>query len=217
MESPRTGTNSFAGPITVASGDEYLGAIGGSTSLSTAVNLATNNLFLVGSGGNLALSGTITGPSTSTITKNGTGTDTISNNNSASFAGSTIVNQGVLAVSADGALGNGSGAVTVKNGGGLGFSGGVTYATAQPVSIIGFGTTGNGAIENLSGTNSFAGPITLALNATIGSDSRHSLTLSGNAVSLAGLHSDWHWFRQHSDQRRHRRERNHRHPQRPSG
>ncbi len=179
-----SGTNSFAGTITVSSGDEYLGAIGGTTTLSTPINLATNNLFLVGSGGNLTLSGAITGPTTSTITQNGTGTDTIAHNNSAGFAGSTVINQGVLAVAANGALGNGSGSVTVNSGGGLGLTGDVTYATVQPVSIAGIGTIGNGAIENLSGTNSFAGPLTLAGNSTIGSDAG-TLTLSGN-IALNG-------------------------------
>src|SRR5206468_7737263 len=75
------GTNTFAGPITVSSGDEYLGATAGQLTLTTAISLANKNLFLVGSGGNLVLSGAVSGPATSTITKSGPGTATLSANN----------------------------------------------------------------------------------------------------------------------------------------
>ena len=45
--------------------------------------------------------------------------------------------------------------------------------------MSGSGPAGNGAIENVSGANTFLGPITLSGGATIGSDA-DSLTLGGN-------------------------------------
>jgi hypothetical protein len=72
----------------------------------------------------------------------------------------------------------------VASGAALAFSSNVNYTTAEPLSIAGTGPAGNGAIENISGTNSFAGPITLAGPASIGSDAG-SLTLGG-AISGTG-------------------------------
>ena len=78
-------------------------------------------------------------------------------------------------------------AVTVANGAALGFTNNVNYTTPQAVSINGSGPAGNGAIENISGTNSFAGPITLNLggDATVGAVSGTALTLAGN-INLFG-------------------------------
>jgi autotransporter-associated beta strand protein len=180
------GTDTFVGPITVSSGDEFLGATAGQLTLTTPISLTSNNLFLVGNGGNLVLSGAITGPTTSTITKSGTGNATLSANNSG-FQGADIITGGVLAAAANNALGDGVHSTVTVLGGGLGFTGGINYSTTQAVSIAAAGTSGNGAIENLSGTNSFAGPITLNLggDATVGADAGTALTLSG-AINLFG-------------------------------
>jgi hypothetical protein len=72
----------------------------------------------------------------------------------------------------------------VANGAALAFSSNVNYTTAEPVSIAGTGPAGNGAIENISGTNSFAGPITFAASASIGSDA--GLLTLGGAISGTG-------------------------------
>ncbi len=176
------GTDTFAGPVTVSSGDEYLGATAGQLSLGASVDLTGGNLVLVDNGGDLLLSGAISGPTTSTISKTGTGTATLSADNSG-FQGATTVSAGLLALAANNALGDGvHSTVQVLDGGGLGFSGGINYSTPQAVSIIGSGSAGNGAVENVSGTNSFAGPITLNLggDATVGADSGTALILSGN-------------------------------------
>ena len=64
------------------------------------------------------------------------------------------------------------------------FSGGVNYTTAQSTAIVGSGPLGNGAIENISGSNTFNAPITLAGNATIGSDAG-TLNLTNPTLTLA--------------------------------
>jgi len=81
-------------------------------------------------------------------------------------------------VTADGALGSASGRTTVSAGATLAFSGGVNYATPEPVTIAGAGLDGAGALSNLSGANVFAGPVTLGATPSIGSVSG-SLKLTG--------------------------------------
>ena len=46
----------------------------------------------------------------------------------------------------------------MNSGGALAFAGGVNYTIAEPTTISGSGPAGNGAIENISGTNSLAAP-----------------------------------------------------------
>ncbi len=72
--------------------------------------------------------------------------------------------------------------IVVNKGGALAFTGGLDYNTAEPITISGSGPAGNGAIENISGTNAFAIPITLSGAATIGSDAG-SMTLGGNIAA----------------------------------
>jgi autotransporter-associated beta strand protein/T5SS/PEP-CTERM-associated repeat protein len=98
------------------------------------------------------------------------------------FTGGVTVSNGTLVATVNKALGPGSGAVTVASGGTLAFSNTVAYATAQPVTIHGDGTGNAGALRNLSGNNSFAGPVTLGSAAAIGSDAG-TLTLSGNVTN----------------------------------
>jgi autotransporter-associated beta strand protein len=126
------------------------------------------------------------------LVKNGRGITTINNDNSndpdgggplTAWSGNVTINQGLLVVTANGALGNTTGTTTVNNGGTLALRGGVTYSTAEAVTITGRGiergfNQSAGAIYNDGGTNSFAGAITLAADAAVGSR-EGVLTLSG--------------------------------------
>ncbi len=108
----------------------------------------------------------------------GNGTLTLSQTNS--YLGSTTIDSGTLVVTANGAMGPATATGIVVNGGGaLAFTGGLNYTTAEPITISGAGPAGNGAIENISGTNIFAAPITLSGTAAIGSDAG-AMTLGGN-------------------------------------
>ena len=114
------------------------------------------------------------------VTMTGTGTLTLSNTNT--YSGSTTIDAGTLVVTANGAMGPATAAgIVVNTGGALAFTGGVNYTTAEPITISGSGPAGNGAIENISGTNTFAGPITVSGTATIGSDAG-TMTLGGNII-----------------------------------
>ncbi len=108
----------------------------------------------------------------------GSGTLTLTNTNT--YLGSTTIDAGTLVVMANGALGPATATgIVVNAGGALALSGGLNYTTAEPITISGAGPAGNGAIENISGTNTFAIPITLSATATIGSDAG-ALTLGGD-------------------------------------
>ena len=111
------------------------------------------------------------------LTMTGDGTLVLPNTNT--YLGATTIDAGTLIVSADGAMGPAAAAgVFVNPGGALAFNGGVDYATAESVTISGSGPFGNGAIESISGTNAFAGPITVSGDAVIGADAG-TLTLTG--------------------------------------
>jgi autotransporter-associated beta strand protein len=111
------------------------------------------------------------------LTMTGTGTLTLSKTNT--YVGATTVSAGTLVVAANGALGPATDPGTVvSNGGALAFSGGVSYTGAAPITVSGSGPAGHGAIENLSGTNSFAGNITVSGPTAIGADAG-TLTLGG--------------------------------------
>ena len=112
------------------------------------------------------------------LIKTGTGTLTLSKTNS--YSGSTTINAGTLVVTANGAMGPATApGIVVDTGSALAFTGGLHYTAAEPITISGSGPAGNGAIENISGTNTFAIPITLSGPSTIGSDAG-TMTLGGN-------------------------------------
>ena len=85
---------------------------------------------------------------------------------------------GKLVVAANQAMGTNAGGATVADGATLGFQGNINYSATEALGIRGSGVGGVGAIENLSGNNSFAGAITLSAAGTIGSTAG-TLTLTG--------------------------------------
>jgi autotransporter-associated beta strand protein len=95
------------------------------------------------------------------------------------FTGSFTVMQGTLIPRVDGSLSTIAAPLNVLSTGTLAFKGNLTYAQAKPVFV-----GGTGGIQNISDTNSFAGPITLlsstALKGTLG-----TLTLSGVVAGAA--------------------------------
>jgi autotransporter-associated beta strand protein len=119
------------------------------------------------------------------VTMTGTGTLTLSRANT--YIGSTTVDGGTLVVTANGALGPATATgIVVNSGGALALAGGVNYTTAEPISLSGPGPAGNGALENLSGTNTFTTPLTLSGTAAIGSNAG-TLTVAG--AITAGPHT----------------------------
>jgi fibronectin-binding autotransporter adhesin len=118
-----------------------------------------------------ALSGTA-------ITKSGDGRLVLSGNNT--FTDATTVSAGVLEVRAANALGTTGNGTTVAAGASLALAGNVT-TVAEPLSLNGAGSGSAGALVNLEGTNTFAGPVTLATDASVVA-AAGSLTLSGGVA-----------------------------------
>ena len=108
------------------------------------------------------------------ITKLGTGTLNISGNNS--YSGTTAVSAGVLNIQHANALGNTGGVTTVASGAALQIQGDITTA-AEALTLSGTGISTDGALRNISGTNTYAGAITLGADTQINSDAG-TLTLN---------------------------------------
>lgn len=138
------------------------------------INDKTANLYTVPSSPNLRVA-----VGNNSLTKNGTGTLTLTNQNN-SYEGPTTINQGQLVVTADHALGATSAGTQVNAGAILGFSN-VNYATAEPVILNG------GTISGLTGTSSFAGPISLIANSFVDAAASAALSLNGVISGSFGL------------------------------
>ena len=131
------------------------------------------------------------------LIKNGSGIVTINSNNSdgaTPWTGNVTINQGMVVVTTNGALGTTAGTTTVNDGGVMAFrataAGNVAYTTAETVTIRGHGVSRGGegqtgAIYNDGGTNSFAGNVTLAAHSSLGSR-EGTLTLGGVISDGAG-------------------------------
>ena len=101
--------------------------------------------------------------------------------NANTYTGTTAINQGTIVVTANNAFGSSSGGVTVAT---VRLPGALKRElhNGRGLTVAGTGPAGNGAIESLGGTNTFAGPITLSGNAAIGVDA-NTLTLSGSIAA----------------------------------
>ncbi len=110
------------------------------------------------------------------ITKTGVGE--LGLNASNSYSGVTTVNDGLLIVRNSFALGTTAGGTVVNNGAVLDLNLGVAIGT-EALTLAGTGQGSFGALNSSSGSNSWAGSITLFSNATISVDAGDVLNISG--------------------------------------
>ncbi|WP_254508229.1 autotransporter-associated beta strand repeat-containing protein [Anatilimnocola floriformis] len=140
----------------------------------TRFNNVANANLIVTTG---SFAGVISG--TGGIVKNTTGTVTLTGANT--YDGLTDISAGILQISTPTGLGSAVGATTITSGAQLRLSGGITVA-GESVTINGVGDVGQqGALNGLSGNNTWAGPViigTTATNNRVGSTAG-TLTLSG--------------------------------------
>ncbi len=127
------------------------------------------------------------------ITKTGTGTLVLSGANS--YDGTTTVSAGVLNIQNSTALGTTTGSTSVTSGATLQIQGvnvgaeALTLNGAGVASVSGGAIGQNGALVNVSGTNSYGGLLTLGSASTISSDSgtlnlTNTGTISGSGFAL---------------------------------
>ena len=103
------------------------------------------------------------------------------------FTGPVTVNAGATAQLQNNA-GFGSvtgGTVTVASGGTVQLTNGVTVGATKALTLNGAGVSANGALENITGNNTWSGKITLGSSATVASDAG-TLTLSGSTLETGG-------------------------------
>ena len=172
-----TGTNSYSGTTTINAGTLQIGAYG-SLGTGNVVNSAAlvfaNGMSQTNVNGAISGSGSISLAYDNLVYFTGANTFTgpVTVENGSGSVGSLLV------LCNNSALGSTSG-VTVNNNGGLALTSGITIAGASLV-LNGAGAAGigsPGALQNLSGSSTWAGPVTLQTNSSVDADS--SLTVSG--------------------------------------
>jgi autotransporter-associated beta strand protein len=159
--------------------------LNGNAQTLTSLTGASGATVTVGTGGNLTVDGA--GSSTyagalsgaGTITQSGTGEMALTGS-SAGFTGNLALTQGIVNVSGNNNV-LGTGTVAVSGTGNFEVQGGLNLANNFTLSTTG-ASSGNGAIENMSGVNTVSGTVALAGSSFIQSDAG-TLTLS-NTVSL---------------------------------
>jgi len=197
-----SGTAAISSNVTLGAAQSWTN---NSSTLLTVSGNVTNAGYLltIGGSGNTTLStGVVSG--TGGITKSGNGTLSMTGSNS--YGGATTVSSGILNIQNGSALGTTVGGTSVAVGATLQLEGGISVGN-ETLSILGFGATGqNGALVNVSGTNSYGGQLTMANNVagnaissdsgtlnltntgTIANSSSRSLFLTGSGNgSLAGV------------------------------
>lgn len=187
------GTNISAGILQLAASDRLLDS--GALTISGGVfdllgyNETVNVVTL--SSGSITGTGTLTGSEflfesgtasaslggTGDLTKSTAGTVILSGANT--FSGVTLINDGILQVNTNNALGTIAGGTTVLGGAALKFNN-VNYTTAEAITLNGSGVSNGGALTN-SGTSTFAGLINIASDAMI-SAGGGTLNLTGGIV-----------------------------------
>src|SRR5262249_36827251 len=98
------------------------------------------------------------------VIKAGAGTMQFDGDNT--YTGTTEISAGTLEITGSHALSSNSSGATVDSGATLTISGGF-ITDAIPLTLNGTGVGGNGALVNLSGSNHYAGDITLGSNVSI--------------------------------------------------
>jgi fibronectin-binding autotransporter adhesin len=157
-----------------------------STSISAGINLVNGLTFTVADGAavnDVTISGYISNGSA--WSKNGLGIMTLTGASSNTFSNTFAVNAGVVRIEKSSALGTTAAGTTVASGAALQLANDIGVG-AEALGLSGDGVSNDGALRNVSGTNSFAGAITLAAAARINSDAG-SLTLGGTISNGGNL------------------------------
>lgn len=126
-----------------------------------------------------------------TILKTGAGSVTLANANT--YSGLTIINNGVLTVQNNAALGSTAAGTVVTNTGALDLGGTLGANSlnlgAEVITISGAGFGGNGAVVNIGGLQQINAvqQLVLAANASIGGSGRWDMRGSGNTLDMASF------------------------------
>jgi autotransporter-associated beta strand protein len=187
--------SSDASTLTIAAGSgdvTFTDAVGGTTAMGnitittgalSAAAIKVQGTIDITNTDTSSITGIISdGASSAIVTKAGSGTLTLSGNNT--YTGQTNINAGIISITHNNALGSADGATIVADGASVSISNDIT--SAENITISGTGISSNGAIRNTADDNTLTGLITLGANSEIQIDSGSSLTLNpttGNAIT----------------------------------
>lgn len=147
--------------------------------------LTANRQFNVNGTARLQVNGVISELSPRTLAINSAnsddGTVILTGNNS--YTGATTVSNGVLNIRHGNALGTTAGGATVAAGAALELdgSGGALVIGAEALSLTGTGISNSGALRNISGSNSWAGAVTLTNSTGV-----HRINSDAGTLSMSG-------------------------------
>jgi autotransporter-associated beta strand protein len=102
------------------------------------------------------------------------------------YTGLTTISQGIIRLKHANGLGASSLGTVVSDGASLQLDGGISVS-AEPLTLNGTGVGALGALRNISGTNMFAGPITLGTLAVRMNSDAGVLGISGTVANSIGL------------------------------
>jgi autotransporter-associated beta strand protein len=166
------GSMSLGGDLTIGSLSGTAGVSLGSSTL-TVGRLNTSTTY----------SGTMSGAGG--LTKVGSGTFTLPAANT--YTGTTTISAGALNIQNGSALGGTGAGTIVSAGAALQLQGGITV-TGEPLTLSGSGVASTGVLRNISGTNTYAGVISLAGSERVFIFSDAGLlTLNTGTITGAGL------------------------------
>jgi len=197
-----TGGTTLAGGTLVANNASALGTTGNisftggtlqygtgiTTDLSSRIAGSSSAVAINTNGNNVTFASSLANTNTGGLAKSGSGTLTLANANS--YSGATTVTGGALNLQNDAALGTSSG-VTVSSGASLQLQGGRTI-TGVPLTLAG------GTLESVSGTNQWAGNVTLTASSSILSSTAgqtftvgnngftNTITMGANTLTVGG-------------------------------
>ena len=172
-----SGTNSWDGTVQAVT-NTTIGSSAGTLTIDGTLNTGspTGRVVTFDGAGNTTVDGAVTG--NGSVVKNGGGTLVFAGTALNTYPGNTTVNAGVLNIRKASALGGTTNGTTVDAGAVLQLQGSISVG-AESLRIEGAGPGGAGALLNVSGTNTWGGPVTLNnAAATIGSTSGR-LTING--------------------------------------
>lgn len=152
----------------------------GTTNVALNTTVSPSGVTVSNASYSIAGTGTIAG--NSGLTKDGTGTLTLSTNNS--FSGLTSINGGTVKAGHANAFGSTASRTEVASGAVLDLNG--TALGAEPITLNGMGISATGALVNNSAiAASASSPITLGAAASVGGSG--SMTLSADITGTTGL------------------------------
>lgn len=164
-----------SGQLDLAGHNETLGNFA-STSTASQLALGTSgtNTLTFGTADSHNFAGSISG--SGALLKQGVGTVTLTGANT--YTGTTTVNAGLLLIENGAALGDAASGTLISNGAGLQLQGGITVAN-ESLELNGDGVAAGGALQNLTGNNTWNGAITINSDARVHSSSG-TLSLGGS-------------------------------------